>query len=315
VSVPIVEIREPGRVPLRLQLVGPLVIGRDCDGLLLTDQQISRRHVELRPARDGAIEVFDLASSNGTFVDGRRLTTPTTVRPLEEIRLGSSTITLLAPTVAPHDADPRATMVPGDSGIGRMTSIDHVVDLVIGDSARGAVKEHREGTITIVFSDIVGSTERVTSVGDDQWVAVLGRHNGVIREAVRRYGGTEVKSQGDGFMLSFSSARRAVQAMTAVQMGLRGSPIEVHGVPLQVRIGMHTGEVIVDDDGDLYGHHVHTAARVAGHSEGGEILVSALTKAILETRSDINFGESRLVTFRGISGAHEVHPVVWSEAL
>jgi class 3 adenylate cyclase len=114
-------------------------------------------------------------------------------------------------------------------------------------------------------------------------------------------------------MLTFASARRAVQAMSAVQRELARTPMRLRTNELRIRVGMHTGEVIVDDDGDVFGHHVHLAARVAGSAVGGEIVVSALTRAILENRNDITFGEARDVEFKGIAGRQLIYPVRWAE--
>ena len=172
-------------------------------------------------------------------------------------------------------------------------------------------REHRHGTITIVFTDIEGSTERTGRVGDAEWFALLALHNEIVRTQVRRFEGSEVKHQGDGFMLTFPSARRAVQAMSAVQREFDSVPIRQQTQDMRVRVGMHTGEVIVDDDGDLFGHHVNVAARVAGHAVGGEILVSSLTHDIVGSRPDIVFGEGRTVTFKGVEGTHAVYPVLW----
>ena len=77
-----------------------------------------------------------------------------------------------------------------------------------------------EGTITIVFSDIESSTERATAMGDTAWMQVLNRHNEIIRRNVRQWSGHEVKNQGDGFMLTFPGARRALLCMIAVQQQL-----------------------------------------------------------------------------------------------
>jgi class 3 adenylate cyclase len=301
-----VEVREPGRVALRLVLSSPLVIGRDCDGLLLNDGQISRRHVELRPTTRG-VEVTDLGSTNGSYLDGARLTGPAVLSTGSELKLGAVTVRLV-PT-EPARVGTQTALVPSIDF--RRTAIDDVADEVIATSASFVDDEHRHGTVTIVFSDIEGSTSRVSEMGDSSWMQLLSTHNQVVRRALARFGGTEVKSQGDGFMLTFPSSRRAVQAMTTVQQELADPEVRSRTGDLRIRVGMHTGEVIVDDEGDLFGRHVNLAARIAGHAEGGEILVSSLTKALLETRGDMSFGEPREAELKGIPGVHEMHPVTW----
>ncbi len=112
-------------------------------------------------------------------------------------------------------------------------------------------------------------------------------------------------------MLAFPSARSAVLFAIAVQRTLdahgRSQPADL----LRVRIGMHTGEAIMED-GDLFGHSVVLAARVAGQARGGEILVSSLVREIVESRGDLAFGETREVELKGLAGAHRLHPISWA---
>lgn len=304
---PLLDVERPGRVTLRLVLGPPLVVGRECEGLILDDPQISRRHVELRLGRSG-VEITDLGSTNGTYVDGERVEGTVVAAPGTTIALGSVTLRL-------HELErsaprrPSATLVTADA---RRTSIDHVAALVAVDALPVADAGHRHGTITIVFSDIEGSTTIAASVGDARWFELLDEHNRIVLDATRRAGGTMVKNQGDGFMLTFPSARRALLAMVEVQRRLQRRELDAGGTALRVRVGLHTGEAIVDDDGDLFGHHVNMAARVGGVAGGGEILVSALTRAILETHGDIEFDAPRAVELKGIAGTHLVHPVRWT---
>lgn len=301
-----VEVREPGRTPLTLVLDGPVVVGRECDGLLLGDTQISRRHLELRPARSG-LEVTDLGSTNGTFVGDERVSGSRRVADDETVRLGSTTIRVVGRADA---VSPSRTTLSTDGG---KTSIHTVAELVTANRPVVGDGEHRHGTITIVFSDIEESTARMNAVGDTRWFELLGHHNEVIRAAVNEYGGTEVKNQGDGFMLTFPSARRAIQAMAQVQRRLAAEYDDAPEDAIRIRVGMHTGEVIVDDDGDLFGQHVNLAARIGAQASGGEILVSALTRAILETRREVSFGTPRTEDLKGLSGSHTMHPVLWEK--
>src|SRR5204862_4437797 len=102
------------------------------------------------------------------------------------------------------------------------------------------------GTITIVFSDIESSTEMATQLGDTKWFSVLHQHNEIIRRVVEHHKGTEVKAQGDGFMLTFPSARSAVLAMSEAQREFAIYAAEHPDTPVRVRIGVHTGEAIMD---------------------------------------------------------------------
>ena len=316
----LVAVRQPGRQPLFVEIHGRLEIGRDCDGLLLADAQASRRHAELRVVED-RLFVVDLGSTNGTFVDGRAATEPIELRVGGEARLGETSVTLVM-VEGGAGASPslRATTIAGSTaaaGAGpvedlRRTSIDAVAEVALSDRWQPVVDPSDGGTLTIVFSDIESSTEIATRLGDRQWFNVLGTHNRIVRAELVRFGGTEVKSQGDGFMLTFPSARRAVLFSIATQRALEVSRAQGSGV--RIRMGMHTGEAIVDRTGDLFGRHVIVAARVANLADGAEILVSSLVREIVAARGDITFGPAREVQLKGIDGSHFVYAVQWEEA-
>ena len=132
-----------------------------------------------------------------------------------------------------------------------------------------------DGTVTILFSDIEGSTEMTERLGDRRWIEVLREHN-AHRPRQRRglHGGFEVKSQGDGFMIAFASA--AAAASSARSRSSARSPARAEerpDEPIRVRIGLHTGEAIRERD-DFFGRNVILAARIAAQARGGEVLVS-----------------------------------------
>ncbi len=194
----------------------------------------------------------------------------------------------------------------------RRTSIDIVAAAAGEDPAQ--MVQTGSGTLTIVFSDIEGSTRRAEQLGDEAWMRLLNFHNRLVRRQVERAGGYEVKAQGDGFMLAFPSARSAILCSMEIMRAL-----EVHGRSrpndaLRVRIGMHTGEAI-EEDGDLFGRPVVLAARIANQASGGEILVSSLVREIVESRGDLSFGASREVELKGLVGRHLLHPLLWSERI
>jgi class 3 adenylate cyclase len=208
-------------------------------------------------------------------------------------------------------------------------SIDAVASLVY--SEKPDLKKHAapDGTVTIMFSDIEGSTAMADRLGDKRFMEVLREHNSIIRKQIKSHGGFEVKSEGDGFMVAFQSARKAVECAIAIQEALDardgtvGAPLEEGGgaggaapgagsgvEPVRVRIGLHAGEVIKEGE-DFFGRNVIMAARVASQACGGEILVSSVLKALMEG-SDVPWGASRTVELKGLSGEHEIWPVQWS---
>jgi class 3 adenylate cyclase len=163
-----------------------------------------------------------------------------------------------------------------------------------------------DGTVTIVFTDIVDSTVLTVRLGDHDWLDLLRRHNAVIEEATAAHGGRVVETQGDGSMLAFSSARRAVACARSIQREIATAFAEAP-VPVRVRIGVHTGDALREAD-HFYGTTVHYAARVASSALGGEVLVSNLVRDLV-AEEDVEFVESREVELRGLEGSHRLYAV------
>jgi serine/threonine protein kinase/class 3 adenylate cyclase len=173
------------------------------------------------------------------------------------------------------------------------------------------LKEHAapDGTVTLLFSDIEGSTEKTEQLGDRRWMEVLREHNAIIREQVQAHEGYVVKSEGDGFMVAFQSAAKAAACAAAVQNAItkRNESAEDR---IKVRMGLHAGEVIKEDE-DFFGRNVIIAARVASQAQGGEVLASGVVKALL-SGSDVTWGNSRTVELKGLSGKHEIWALEWA---
>jgi class 3 adenylate cyclase len=178
--------------------------------------------------------------------------------------------------------------------------------------ADAAATNGPSGTLTMMVTDIVGSTGLAESLGDRRWITVLRHHNDLVRAEVDRHGGTEVKAQGDGFLVVFPSARRAILAAIAIQRSVCASD-EHPDAPLRLRIGLHTGE-IVDMDGDVLGQNVVVAVRIAAHARPGEIVVSGLTRDLTAAGGDIAFDDGAEVGLKGLSQPWRVHRVSWSPA-
>jgi class 3 adenylate cyclase len=318
---PVIVVRQAGRRPLYVEVREPIDIGRECDGIIVADPQTSRRHATLSP-RGASVVIEDLGSTNGTFLDDTRITSPVVLMGSSTIRVGDTTIQLdgaLPRTTGPTGTGAApSTVTVGDLGAIRATpsgpnelretSMESVARAVHTAPQQLAGVQQDSGTITIVFSDIESSTERATAMGDAAWMKVLSEHNAIIHRHVKAWEGTVVKNQGDGFMLTFGGARRALRAMIAVQQELNSSSV---ADAVRIRVGVHTGEVI-SEDGDIFGKHVMIAARVGGVAKGGEILVSSLVREIASARGDLEFGDPRPVELKGIGGEHLVYPVDWA---
>jgi len=163
-----------------------------------------------------------------------------------------------------------------------------------------------DGTVTIVFTDIVDSTLMLSRLGDVAWVEVIRRHNTVIEEVTAAHGGTVVETQGDGSMLAFSSARRAVACAREIQQTIDRAFAD-SSPPIRVRIGIHTGDAIQEAD-HFFGNTVHYAARVASHAAGGEVLVSSLVRELIaDSASTVTFLEGREVELKGIEGKRRLY--------
>lgn len=157
----------------------------------------------------------------------------------------------------------------------------------------------RSGLVTIVCTDIVGSTRYADTLGDQRWRAVLGTHNALVRDVLHRHGGTEVKTSGDGFLLTFTSARAAVQFGVDVQAALVDHRLAHPDTPLEVRIGVHAGEVERDGD-DVVGRNVALACRLCDVAAPGEVLVSGVVADLADSASDLEFGDGRVHHLAGI---------------
>jgi hypothetical protein len=128
------------------------------------------------------------------------------------------------------------------------------------------------------------------------------------REQAKRHSGVEVKSQGDGFMLAFASARNAVRCAMGIQLAL--AERDSSGPELRVRIGLHTGEPVREAE-DFYGKAVILAARIAGEARGSEILVSSLVRELTESTGEFSFEAATDAELKGLSGMHRLSAVRW----
>jgi adenylate cyclase len=162
-----------------------------------------------------------------------------------------------------------------------------------------------DGTVTILFTDIENSTALNERLGDERWFELLSAHNSIVRDCVREHGGYEVKSQGDGFMIAYPSARQVLRCAIEMERHLAEAD-----EPLRVRIGLNTGEAIRDGD-DFYGRSVSLAARLGDRAEGGEILVSSVVRELVPDSDGIRFEDAGEVELKGFRGTEHVYRVPW----
>jgi hypothetical protein len=141
------------------------------------------------------------------------------------------------------------------------------------------------GTVTLLFTDVEGSTKLLEEIGDESYDKALAEHRRLIRAACAAHGGVEVDTQGDAFFFAFSTAPGALAAASEVTRALASGPI-------QVRIGLHTGKPRLSDEGYV-GKEVHFAARLAATGHGGQIVLSKATAELVDG-SLTELGEHRL---------------------
>jgi class 3 adenylate cyclase len=145
---------------------------------------------------------------------------------------------------------------------------------------------------TVLFTDIVDSTRRASSLGDQAWGALLDRHNALIRREMARFRGREVKTMGDGFLATFDGPARAVRCGEAVVEAVRT-------LGLDVRVGVHTGEVEMRPDEDIGGVAVHVASRVMGLAGPGEVLVTSTVRDLV-AGSGLSFDDRGYHPLKGL---------------
>jgi adenylate cyclase len=199
-----------------------------------------------------------------------------------------------------------------DYGFYLTTSVDDIAEAVNETRPDLSSTSAPDGTVTIAFTDIEDSMKLNAFLRDQRWLEVLHIHNDVVTKVTTEHGGTVVKGQGDGFMLAFASARRALTCTQAIE-GAIDEAFRGPGSMIRVRIGVHVGETVQEAD-DFFGHAVNYAARVASAAAGGEIVVSELVHALVAQTGEFAFEDPRHVELKGIEGSQKVYPLSVSTA-
>jgi len=206
------------------------------------------------------------------------------------------------------------------------STIEEILPSALADAPGLARHSDERGTVTILFTDIEGSTALAQRLGDKAYHALLAEHNRILREQVARHGGHEVKHTGDGFMVAFASATRALGCAVDIQrafaarnarVGVGLAPPEgaasgapTDAAPIRVRIGLNTGESI-EEAGDYFGTAVTLAARIAARAQGGQILVSEVVRTVGGSLAGVEFRDAGRKQLKGIPGRQRVYEVVW----
>jgi pimeloyl-ACP methyl ester carboxylesterase len=196
--------------------------------------------------------------------------------------------------LADHIAGARYVELEGDDHWiwtgGAEILLDEVQEFLTG--SRVAAQPDRV-LATVLFTDIVGSTERAAQIGDRRWRDALDAHDDAVRKQLKRFRGREIKRTGDGFLATFDGPARAIQCANAVHEATQRL-----GIP--IRAGLHTGEIELRGS-DVAGIAVHIAARVAALANAGEVLVSSTVRDLV-VGSNLEFADRGVRTLKGVPG-------------
>ncbi|MGH2418595.1 MAG: adenylate/guanylate cyclase domain-containing protein [Candidatus Limnocylindria bacterium] len=176
-----------------------------------------------------------------------------------------------------------------------------VIDFAGNSDAIGMPREHERIVTTLLMTDIVDSTRTASELGDAAWKQLLTEHNGLVRAELRRFGGSEVNTTGDGFLATFRSAVAGLRCASAVLEALRDTEIKV-------RIGVHTGEVEIMGS-DIGGVAVHASARIMALAGASEVFASSVTVGLADG-SGLAFEAQGSREVKGLDRPIEVHRLV-----
>ncbi len=194
-----------------------------------------------------------------------------------------------------HIPDAKLVQLPGHDNLILSGDTDALLDemeeFITGE--RPSRTDPDRALATVMFTDIVGGTERAAQIGDRRWRDLLETHNGVIRSQIDRYRGREVKTMGDGFLATFDGPARAIRCATAATDAVRS-------LGLDIRAGLHTGEIEVMGD-DVGGMAVNIGARVGAKAGPGEVLVSGTVKDLV-VGSGFEFADRGEHELKGVPG-------------
>jgi class 3 adenylate cyclase len=201
--------------------------------------------------------------------------------------------------LADHIPGARLVELPGEDNLMYVGDSDAVVDEV-EEFLTGArhVPETDRVLATVLFTDIVGSTNRAAELGDRRWRDLLDAHDRAVRRQLERFRGKEVSTAGDGFLATFDGPGRAIGCACAIRDAVRA-------LGLAVRVGLHTGEIELRED-DVAGLAVHIAARVCVVAGAGEVLVSSTIKDLV-AGSGIEFDDRGEHQLKGVPGTWKLY--------
>lgn len=265
-----------------------------------------------------ALNLFRFGSSPGAMQALHRMNREIDIRDIlgavrvPTLILRGSDDTFLPPEVARYLASKipasRVVEIPGAGhlalgGNSALLIADQVESFLIEvrDADGWAEQEPERVLATVLFTDIVGSTAKAASLGDRAWRELLEQHHALIRRELVRFRGSELDVAGDGFFARFDGPARAIRCACAIAAA-------IHGLGLEIRGGLHTGECELVD-GKVGGIAVHIGARVAKQAHPGEVLVSSTVKDLV-AGSGLRFNERGTANLKGLPGEWRLFAVI-----
>ncbi len=216
--------------------------------------------------------------------------------------------------LASHIPNARLALLEGASGgphLGDTEAVLRAIYEFLGEGEEAAPEPlATEHVRTILFTDVEGSTALTQRLGDATARELLREHERMVREALKSHGGAEVKTMGDGFMASFTSATKALECSIAMQRAFAAHN-ESAPEPIKVRVGLNAGEPIAEDN-DLFGTAVNLAARIAAKAEGAEILTSDTVRGLVAGKRFL-FADRGDTALRGFEDPVRLYELSWRE--
>jgi class 3 adenylate cyclase len=217
----------------------------------------------------------------------------------------------VARNLASRIPDARLVLLEGESGapyLGDMEAVLSAIEEFLGEHEEAkAPAVAPSGLVTILFTDMEGSTTLTQRLGDAKAQELVRTHNSIVRDALKACGGSEIKHTGDGIMASFPSASQALRCAIAVQQAVAA----LADTPLRVRVGLNAGEPVAEEQ-DLFGTAVQLARRVCDHADPGQILVSDVVRQLVAGKGFL-FSDRGDVVLRGFEDPVRLYEVRWWE--
>jgi len=210
--------------------------------------------------------------------------------------------------------DARLALLEGTSlatYLGDMEAVLTAIDEFLGEGEEATAGAAPSGLVTILFTDVEGSTALTQRLGDAKAQELLRTHNRIVRDALKAHSGSEIKHTGDGIMASFASASRALECTIAIQRSLAQHNESNPDIPIRVRIGLNAGEPVAEEE-DLFGTAVQLAARICAQAEPGEILAPIVVRELAAGKGFL-LADRGDVALRGFEDPVRLYEVRWGE--